>query len=88
MSTLLGYHNQVRAQVSPPAANMEYMPLYSDGVGFQQQNWLCCPHLYQHKCVGQHMAASSLLSVQLCHQGQLDRRSTLQNGKTLFSLPT
>ncbi|XP_039207864.1 peptidase inhibitor R3HDML [Crotalus tigris] len=25
MSTLLGYHNQVRAQVSPPAANMEYM---------------------------------------------------------------
>lgn len=25
MSALLGYHNQVRAQVSPPAANMEYM---------------------------------------------------------------
>uniref|UniRef100_A0A8C5WU48 R3H domain containing like n=1 Tax=Laticauda laticaudata TaxID=8630 RepID=A0A8C5WU48_LATLA len=25
MSVLLGYHNQVRAQVSPPAANMEYM---------------------------------------------------------------
>ncbi|KAJ7331993.1 hypothetical protein JRQ81_014173 [Phrynocephalus forsythii] len=25
MSALLDYHNQVRAQVSPPAANMEYM---------------------------------------------------------------
>lgn len=25
MSVILDYHNQVRAQVSPPAANMEYM---------------------------------------------------------------
>ncbi|XP_010119674.1 PREDICTED: peptidase inhibitor R3HDML-like, partial [Chlamydotis macqueenii] len=25
MSAILDYHNQVRAQVSPPAANMEYM---------------------------------------------------------------
>lgn len=25
MSMILDYHNQVRAQVSPPAANMEYM---------------------------------------------------------------
>lgn len=29
MSVLLEYHNRVRSQVSPPAANMEYMVIYT-----------------------------------------------------------
>uniref|UniRef100_A0A8C3LDI0 SCP domain-containing protein n=1 Tax=Chrysolophus pictus TaxID=9089 RepID=A0A8C3LDI0_CHRPC len=128
MNAILDYHNQVRAQVSPPAANMEYMvplrgghgevvapraaalllpasprvqpplslqvqrlrlqPLHSDGVGLLQQAGLRPAGLQQRACLGQHVAPRRPARLQLRHQGQLDRRSTVQDREAMLSLPT
>ncbi|KAF2981260.1 hypothetical protein EK904_004067 [Melospiza melodia maxima] len=45
MGVILDYHNQVRAQVSPPAANMEYM------VSWAVAGWSTALHRYRYRSV-------------------------------------
>nr|XP_056701422.1 peptidase inhibitor R3HDML [Euleptes europaea] len=63
MSALLDYHNQVRSQVSPPAANMEYM-VWDEKLARSAEAWAkrCTwdhgpPHLMRY--IGQNLAIHS-----------------------------
>ncbi|XP_034445969.1 peptidase inhibitor R3HDML [Hippoglossus hippoglossus] len=63
IKALLDYHNRVRSQVSPPAANMEYM-LWDDGLAQSADSWasLC---IWDHgptqtmKYTGQNLSITS-----------------------------
>ncbi|XP_047455817.1 R3H domain containing-like [Mugil cephalus] len=63
MNALLDYHNRVRSQVFPPAANMEYM-LWDDGLAKSADSWASrC--VWEHgptqamKYVGQNLSVTS-----------------------------
>ncbi|XP_035501924.1 R3H domain containing-like [Scophthalmus maximus] len=86
MNALLDYHNRVRSQVFPPAANMEYM-LWDEGLAKSADSWasLC---IWDHgptqamKYMGQNLAITSAR-----HQSVTDLVRSWYDERHQFSYP-